>query len=239
MILEIGILEDNISMAEQLTTALNNWANDHKHIFHIQLFQDGQSMLDSLTNTSYHACFLDIQLDMAKAESETGMDIAKRMRRKNFSGELIFLTSFHEYVFEAYNVNAFNFLLKPVDPEALAPVLSALISSHKHHSYIPKSKETLEPIPYQKIMTISSDLHGITIMTTDKVYHDHTSIGKIKADLPPTFVRCHRSCIVNLIHITKIDGSTMYLTNHLTQTISRNYLAAVKEAYIQYAIEYS
>ncbi|MDE6851545.1 MAG: LytTR family DNA-binding domain-containing protein [Lachnospiraceae bacterium] len=236
MIIEIGILEDNLMITEQITKALNDWSAEHKHTFHIQTFQNGTAILDSLSKINFDVCFLDIQLDMKNPNAETGMDIARQMRQLNYSGELIFLTSYREYVFDGYDVNAFHYLLKPVEPETLFPVLSAFINHYTHQNFILKNGQQIERIPYQQIITINSNLHSITIITTDKNYTTHSSIGEVEGDLPPAFVRCHRSCIVNLYHIIKIDGSILYLTNDLTQTISRNYLADIKNAYIHYAV---
>lgn len=234
MILEIGILEDSLSMAEQLEKTLNTWATNHRHIFHIHIFQKGEAIINSLSHLKYDVCFLDIRLDMTNPNAATGMDVAKQMRQMDYSGDLIFLTLFSEFVFEGYNVNAFHYILKPVDIETLHPVLSALINKHTNYYYFLKNRQEIEQIPYQQIITISSNLHDVIIMTADKNYTDRTPIREIEANLPPTFIRCHRSCIVNLHHITKINKTTIHLTNHLTQPIGRKYLTEVKKTYLSY-----
>ncbi|MBS4815377.1 MAG: LytTR family transcriptional regulator DNA-binding domain-containing protein, partial [Clostridium sp.] len=68
---------------------------------------------------------------------------------------------------------------------------------------------------------------------TERISH-RPGIQEIAAHLPDIFVQCHRSCIVNLSHITKIDGNTIYLSNKTTQTISRRYVTNVKTKYIKY-----
>ena len=71
-------------------------------------------------------------------------------------------------------------------------------------------------------------------MTKTESFTDQAGIQEIDAHLPDIFVQCHRSCIVNLSHITKKDGNTIYLSNKTTQTISRRYVTNVKTKYIKY-----
>ena len=82
------------------------------------------------------------------------METAVRLRKENYSGDLIFLTAFREYVFEGYNVQAFNFLLKPIDQKILEQVLSALILKYSPECYILKNKQQIQALPYSKILAI-------------------------------------------------------------------------------------
>lgn len=50
---------------------------------------------------------MDIQLQPDVPSAITGMDIAKKLRLSGFDNDIIFITSYQEYVFEGYNVNAF------------------------------------------------------------------------------------------------------------------------------------
>ena len=65
--------------------------------------------------------FLDI-----KMPPPDGMQAAQQLRRRGFDGFLIFITILPEYVFKAFEVQAFDYLLKPVQPEALAHLLNRL-----------------------------------------------------------------------------------------------------------------
>lgn len=234
MLLNIAILEDNPQYSQKLYLLLKNWANIHGHIFYIDQYTDGQALLHAVTQRKFQVCFLDIQLNSEVPDSETGMDIAVQLRRKHYSGDLVFLTAFREYVFEGYNVQAFNFLLKPINQIILEQVLSALIIKHSPECYILKDKHQIQSLSYSKILAISVAKHDIILMTKTESYIDHTSLQEIATHLPDIFVQCHRSCIVNLSHITKIDGNTIYLSNKTTQEISRRYATAVKTKYMKY-----
>ena len=234
MLLNIAILEDDPKQSKELYKLLTTWATCHGHVFHIYQYTNGPSLLRAITQQTFHACFLDIQLNTEDQNAETGMETAVRLRKENYSGDLIFLTAFREYVFEGYNVQAFNFLLKPIDQKILEQVLSALILKYSPECYILKNKQQIQSLPYSKILAICADKHDIILMTKTESFTDHAGIQEIAAHLPDIFVQCHRSCIVNLSHITKIDGNTIYLSNKTTQTISRRYVTNVKTKYIKY-----
>ena len=236
MTIKIGILEDNRKMAEDLKSQFFTWAKNNGYEFQVYIFQNSTDFISSISKEKYAFCFLDIQLDATNPTASNGLDVAKQIRQNNYSGDLVFLTSYHEYVFEGYNVNAFNFLLKPIEPKKIDFVLSALLQKHKQHYYILKNKQKIQNIPYHDIITFSSNLHHTIIMTADQNYYDQKSLTEIMIQLPPDFIQCHRSCIVNLNHIIKIEHSTIYLTNRLTQSISRKHLIDVKNAYLDYIL---
>lgn len=110
----------------------------------------------NINKLHYDVIFMDIQLQSDIPSTTTGIDIAKKLRLSGFNNDIIFITSYHEYVFEGYNVSAFNFLLKPIKKETLYPVLNSLIEKHIDKQYVLKTKQAIESIPYANIITITS-----------------------------------------------------------------------------------
>lgn len=156
---------------------------------------------------------MDIQLQPDVPSAITGMDIAKKLRLSGFDNDIIFITSYQEYVFEGYNVNAFNFLLKPIQTDKLYPVLNSLIEKYSDKQYVFKNRQSIVSIPYANIITITSNLHEINIMTSNDTYTDRSSLETI-ADTPAKIIcQCHKTCIVNLSHISKIEKNTIFLSN--------------------------
>ena len=66
------------------------------------------------TYKRFSVFFLDIQM-----KEMSGLDVAKKLRKEGYTGPIIFLTAFREYVFHGYEVHALNYLLKPVKEEPL------------------------------------------------------------------------------------------------------------------------
>lgn len=235
MIINAAILEDNILFANQLKNLILIWADKNSHNFNIDVFNSAENLISGNTKyTYYDVIFMDIQLQPDVPSAITGMDIAKKLRLSGFDNDIIFITSYQEYVFEGYNVNAFNFLLKPIQTDKLYPVLNSLIEKYSDKQYVFKNRQSIVSIPYANIITITSNLHEINIMTSNDTYTDRSSLETIADTLPKSFVSCHKTCIVNLSHITKIEKNTIFLSNKKLQTIGRKYLTTLKNSYLTY-----
>lgn len=230
----IAILEDIALQSENLIHLLTEWGKLHDHIIDTITFSSSSDFIEKVDFQKYTICFLDISLEN---EETTGLDVAKELRASHYTGELIFLTSFKEYVFEGYNVNAFNFLLKPLTLEALVPVMNALAEKYSDHYYTIKSSTGYTNIPYHDIIAISASLHDISITTTKEIYQDHIGLNTIARHLPAQFVQCHRSSIINMMHIQKLESNKIYLTGNLTQTIGRTYLEDIRRKFATYIMK--
>lgn len=146
----------------------------------------------------------------------------------------IFLTTFREYVFHGYEVHAFNFLLKPVDVNALYKCLDEVSDTLAGHFYCYRNKSETLLIPHKDILCFSSVRHSIEITTTSGLYIQYAALNNIINFLPRKFVRVHKSHIVNLAHIYKINGNIISLSNQLTLEIGPSYFKQVHNAFASY-----
>lgn len=90
------------------------------------LYAAGEDLLSS--EIDYDILFLDICLEKSESGCKIdGMETAKRLRQKSDS-LIIFITAMPDYVYEAYDVEAFHYLLKPIDEEKLCEVLKRAAS---------------------------------------------------------------------------------------------------------------
>lgn len=237
MLLNIAILEDEEIFRNQLSNLLNEWATQTKHTISLHTYSSFGQLKNLLSDINQiHVFFLDIMLtnNTSLTVAETGLDVAKYLRQNQFHNDLIFLTSFREFVFDGYNVNAFNFLLKPIDKTKLFATLDDLAQKYSGQLYILKTKNSIDNIPYNEIIAFSSTNHETTIMTSTVNYIDHSSLNSIINHLPTNFIRCHRTCVVNIYHIRKIQNNTIYLSNNTTQSIGRKYMNEVKKVYMDH-----
>ena len=233
MKLNIVILEDDSILANQLIDYLENWAEITGNQFDIFKYTNCDSFLKEYITKDFQVCFFDIQLSNNNG-APTGIDVAKILRKNGFSGEIIFVTNYREYVFEGYDVNAFHFLLKPIEIKSLHKILSSLEKKYADKYYILMTNNLKIRIPFYKIISINSARHNIIITTQEEVYESRKNLSDIEKELPKNFVRCHRSCIVNLDHIERIDNSNILLSNHTHQAIRRTYLSNLQNQYVMH-----
>jgi two-component system LytT family response regulator len=155
--------------------------------------------------------FLDIQLS-----GETGFDLLEVI---NNSIKIIFVTAFDEYAIRAFEVNAIDYLLKPVNPERLKIAIERVIKREKVQEREAKSYEYSDSI-YVRMSNYASRFIKISSITIIEPVGNYsriiTSEGKHclvlktlkqwQEELPDTnFVRIHRSSIVNIEHVDRIE----------------------------------
>lgn len=231
--MKIIILEDLLPETAFLKRQLESWSELNKIEIEIDTYTSGEVFFNKnpmITNSICTVFFLDIQMG-----EMNGMDVARRLRMEGYTGPIIFLTAFREYVFEGYDVHAMNYLLKPVQREPLFRCLDEIATSLSGNVYLYRNKNDIIRIPYKDIFTITASLHYVDILTVSGVYSQYANLNQVIEHLPKEFIRIHRSCIVNMAHIHKIAGSTITLSNRMTAVIGRTYLKAVTQEFIRYS----
>jgi two-component system, LytTR family, response regulator len=186
--------------------------------------------------------FLDIQL-----QNENGFDLLEKVE-KTF--KLIFVTAFDNFAIRAFEINALDYLLKPVNPERLAKTLERLFESEE------KNDTPLRKLEYEdclflelgerskflkvsSIKYISADGDYSQIFTLEGNKHLVTKpLREWEQRLPEKyFVRIHRSTIVNFEFIEKVESwfnrSFQITLKGINEpfTISRRYSASIKEKF--------
>lgn len=229
MTIDIIIIENEPNELEHLKQSLNNWSLKRPFPISITAYASGEDYFASNTTHKVNLFFLDIQLN-----GMNGIDIAKRLRVEGYVGEIIFLTSYREYVFDGYQVHALNYLLKPAEELLLYSCLNEIEESLKKSYYVFRNKQEIIQIEYRDIISFSSSLHSIDILTYNEHFTQYATLSTVIGYLPKEFVRVHRSHIVNMAHIHKISGNNITLSNRMKVPIGRQYMNDIRKAFTDY-----
>lgn len=177
---------------------------------------------------AYDVSFLDIQLD----EAMDGLSLAQYLRKNNYQGSIIFLTSYKEYVFQGYDVQALHYLLKPVRENDIKKCMNMVYQLTRENNYIFQSNNQTIKIPYHKILYFSSANHYIDIYTLEATYSYKAKLADTISHLPYDFAQCHRSILVNMNHVEKIVKNEVFLSNGDRLPISSTYLEHVRKTFL-------
>jgi DNA-binding LytR/AlgR family response regulator len=203
--------------------------------FEITAFTRGETMLSEITETGLIAdiLFLDIYMP-----GVNGILTAQKARTARKDLKIVFITSSPEHYSEAYEVFAFNYILKPFDKARLYAVLDRALDE--------LGRETVCKISFSyKSVSYSVDCRDILyIESRDKLLLFHLAGGGVQQTymkleeltqfLPKlSFIRCHQSFIVNISHITEM-GESYFRLGPVLIGISRKYLKTAKEQYYTY-----
>lgn len=228
--MNIVIVEDEASCCKQLETNLKDWSVKHNILINISCYEKGKDLLSDAFQKN-QLIFLDIDLPEL-----SGMETAKKLRQNGYNGHIVFLTAHNEYVYEGYHVRALDYVLKPITPETLEKCLLPVLHELESSTYILRTATSIEKIPYSSIIAFATQGHYIEIITKQQVFRQKISLKVLKPLLPEDFVQCHRTLIVNINHIVKLDGKNLHLTNQTVYPISKQYMESVQNAFINCTI---
>jgi DNA-binding LytR/AlgR family response regulator len=153
--------------------------------------------------------FLDIELAGA-----SGLDAARLLQDAPSPPAIVFVTAHAEYAVDAFAVEAFDYLLKPVDPERLARVLERLAERRRQPAAREPRKIPVvaggrtELIGHEQVRYVQAEGDYSRVHTFDRSYLSTASLRELEAALPAErFVRIHRSFLVNLAHVASVRRS--------------------------------
>ena len=161
--------------------------------------------LQLATAVRYDVVFCDIE--MADA---SGLEIAKLVRERPGNPALVFVTAYERYAVAAFAVEAFDYLLKPVDPARLARVVSRLHDARKttasELARVPVvSGDTTALLEQDAIHFVRAEGDYTRIYTYDRSHLCTFPLREIAEKLPTErFVRIHRSYLVNLSKVAAV-----------------------------------
>ena len=197
----------------------------------IRQFYSGRELLQS--SETFDIIFLDIIMD-----GLDGMKTARLVREKAFDKLLVFISASRDYVFDAYDVEAFQYLLKPVEDKKLKSVLRKAVrkTEERSQAFIIVSRERqkkklfLDDIYYFEIRGRMIDAHG-----RGGIFSYYEQIGLLERELQGKgFVRCHKSYLVNLKYVDVYNRQELVLDNGERIAIAKRRYEAFCEAILKY-----
>ena len=205
----------------------------------LSLYRSGEELL--LSDKGPDILLLDIQMP-----GQNGMETAKELRRKNKRVIIIFVTALDDFVFQAFDVGAFHYLVKPFDDEKLDEVLQNAVKQFEDRKRLEDEGRKREK---PSLMVTTGGKH-VAVNPEDIVYAEvfdrkvilHTMdadieyYGKMKELEKKTgdgFYRTHRSYLVNFEFIRKYDATAVYLKRGQALISKQNYGEFVK-SYLRY-----
>lgn len=205
----------------------------------ISLWRSGEELLS--VRDMPDILLLDIQM-----QGRDGMETARELRKRDQAVIIIFVTALDDYVFQAFDVGAFHYLVKPFDDGKFAEVLQNAVRRLEDRERLPDHGSGRN-VPS---LVITTRGEHITVSISDIVYAEvfdrkiilHTMdadieyYGKMKEleeQAGEEFYRTHRSFLVNFGFVRKYDASTVWLEKGQALIAKQNYRGFVK-AYLRY-----
>ena len=209
--MDIAVVDDEKAIREYICGLVEERQPESR----IEAYATGEELLTS--GKRFDIVFLDIQM-----EGMNGIEAARSLREKNANlgvedTVLVFITGIKDYVFDAFDLYAFQYLLKPIDERKFAEVLERAVreAAKKKERRVLFIKSRNLTLDQSEILYIESRAKKVEIHITGaaQAIEIYAAMDELEAQLGDEFYRCHRAYIVNMDCITEYDGESITLTN--------------------------
>ena len=185
--------------------------------------------------------FLDIELTPDRPGLD-GMALAQKIREQATETQpvIIFVTGCERYVFDAFDVGAFQYLLKPVDEEKFAQVFSRAVAQIGTAREKPgrvltlQSANTSKTVPLDSIYYIESSNHKVELHLKNGEFACYATIGDLELELQDQFFRIHKGYLVNLTYVAGYSKRSVTLTNGEELLLSKYKYQDFVKAYFRF-----
>ena len=180
----------------------------------------GEELLAACSEAGFHAdvIFLDIRM-----KGMDGMETARILRRRGEKCLLVFLTSLSEYAAKGYEVKAFRYLMKEDADRELGQMMKECVRELEGEAWLAFSRGHCHySVPRADILYFESRKRQVYLYTEVREYSFYEKLDAVEALLAGKgFLRCHRSFLVNMDHVSNKEEGTAVMRGGGKVLISR------------------
>ena len=225
--IRIALVEDDASYRQELKAYLEQYARENGEEIDVKAFTDGDEIAQDY-RAGYDIIFMDIIMRFMN-----GMQAAREIRKKDEEVIIIFVTNTAQYAISGYEVNALDYVLKPINYYAFSKTLERALEKIKRDEekfIVISNKYSAYKVNENAIEYVEINGHSLVYHTRDG---DFTAVGTMKEleeELSGDhFFRCNKCFLVNLKYVDAIQGDDALVAGEPVQ-ISRSRKKAFMEA---------
>lgn len=233
--INVAICDDEKSISGKIEKMVKAFFGKKKVDISVLQYFSGEELLRG--SKDIDILFLDIGM-----QGIDGIETAKRLRANDYKGFLIFITILKEMVFRSFEVQPFDYLIKPVKEEQFEKTMERLFFSmndrEKANLLVQRGYESniisFQDIVYCEIIDRKMYLH----LNSDEVIDYYESIENLEKKLDERFFKCHRSYLINLNYLKSYKDNMAYMANGKEIPVSRLRSKDFSNAILQYMKEW-
>ena len=236
MLLTIGICDDEPAELSHLSDLAKTWAEKKGHRAEINTFPSAESFLFEY---GFVGSMPDILLLDVEMGHMNGVELARRIRSEGYSGSIVFITGYPDFMAEGFDVSALHYLLKPVENEKLFSVLdrAALGRLNKPRSILFSAEGESVSLTADKIYYAESRGHYMHVFTTLGEYRPRMTVSAAEELFGSGFVRLGRAYVVNLEHVLRIGKTLLTLSDGTELPVPRGMQSELNARLLKYTRE--
>lgn len=201
--IEIAIVDDEDSYASQLKKFIGQYQAESGNMFHITEYRDGDDIV-----ASFH-CQFDIILMDIQMKFMDGMSAAEEIRKLDSKVIIMFITNMTDYAIRGYQVDALDYILKPVSYFAFSQKLDRAVSrldKRSGHEMSVNVSAGLKRLSSDTIFYIESEGHNLIFHTEEGTFQARAKMKDYEEELlPHGFFRINKGYLVNLKYVDGVE----------------------------------
>lgn len=232
---KVAVCDDEENELSHIASLIKKYNAEHKIELKTDVFSSSRELLSTYnTAGQYDIVFLDVEMP-----GMSGLELAHRIRHiPDTWVKLIFVSNYPKYMQESFNVQAFNYLEKPLTYKGFSRLMTRVIDqieSGRDDVFIVSGGNNAVKVPIRDILYIEaiSDSNGLlNIITTKDTIRYRGSIIATERKLGiHSFVSPHRGILVNLLHVHFVTRKELILDNGKALPISRRQEKCIKSIF--------
>ncbi len=216
--IRIAICDDEKHMSDHIRAMASDFFRKKNREIQLRTFSSGEELLSY--DGQIDILFLDIQM-----KGMDGLETARKLRDSKFRGFLIFITVLKEMVFQSFEVQAYDYLVKPVEEKQFEKTMERLYTSMQNASedslLVQKGYEGRIIREEEIIFCEIIDRKIYLNLASGEVVDYYERIENLETKLGSHFFRCHRSYLINLKHLKGYKNGTACMDNGKEVPVSR------------------
>lgn len=216
--IKIAIVEDVKEMSDVLNNYLDAYAVASKESFLKKTFRNPTDFL--VEAYGYDVVFMDIDFK----NDMNGLEAAKKLRIRDKKITIVFVTAFKQFAIKGYEVEAFDFIVKPIEYVDFCLRFNRLLNHVKQaeSDFLDvRTQGATKVISLRDVKYIEVTGHSLTYHTTEGNLQGPGNLSHLETSLyDKNFIRCNHCYLVNLRYVTEINGLTIKIGKD-TLAISR------------------
>ena len=207
--IHIAVVEDEKSYRDELETYIRKFAADKDLQIHTSFYTDGDEIAEEYPG-GFDIILMDIQMQFMD-----GMTAARRIREVDPQVILMFITNMMQYAIRGYEVDALDYIVKPVSYAAFCQKMERAIEripEKDDHAIVIATGNGVVRLPMKELFYVESSAHNLLFHTKRGTYQERARMQDLEEELTSFgFFRCNKGILVNLDYVDGVEDGCCLL----------------------------
>ena len=233
----IVVCDDVCETAEYIVARVRDKMAELHCQSNVVWYSDSRKLKKSIENGNYYDVML-MDIDMP---GTNGIDLCKLCRQKGNESIIVFVSAKEQMVFQTFEVQPFRFIRKTFFEEELDGLCRDLVRelekrNEKWLRFYNEIEDKVYAVNINKLIYVEARNKECCLVSTNEEQNIKIKLGDLEESLASySFIKVHRSYLVNPMHIFKIDQDEVKLTGDRTIPLSRRRRELIKEMYFNWS----